>query len=71
MNPAASGNAPAEGGRRRRTKKHGKRGMKSKGASDWNKKVMAMFHKMRETDKTVSFSKVLKICSELKKQGKL
>lgn len=62
-------NAPAEGGRRKRhTKKHG---MKSKGASDWNKKVMVMYHKMKKDNPATKLGDAMRRCSALKKQGKL
>ena len=61
------------GGRRKRhTKKHGmKHGMKSKGASDWNKKVMVMYHKMKKDNPATKLGDAMRRCSALKKQGKL
>jgi hypothetical protein len=63
----------SKGGRRKRhTKKHGKKhGMKSKGASDWNKKVMVMYHKMKKDNPATKLGDAMRRCSALKKQGKL
>lgn len=71
---AEEADAPvSEGGRRKRhTKKHGKKhGMKSKGASDWNKKVMVMYHKMKKDNPATKLGDAMRRCSALKKQGKL
>ena len=69
-NASAAPNAPvSEGGRHKRhTKKHG---MKSKGASDWNKKVMVMYHKMKKDNPATKLGDAMRRCSALKKQGKL
>lgn len=59
---------PVGGRRKRHTKKHG---MKSKGASDWNKKVMVMYHKMKKDNPATKLGDAMRRCSALKKQGKL
>jgi hypothetical protein len=41
------------GGKRRKTRKL------SKGASAWNKEVMAVFHRMRKADKNIKFRDAL------------
>ena len=53
------------GGRTRRSKPKGK------GLSDWNKKVMEIYHSMKKSDPSVRLSDAMKKASKLKKAGKL
>ena len=43
----------------------------SKGASDWNKKVMEIYHKMKKSDPNVKLGDAMKHASALKKKGQL
>jgi len=51
-----------EGGKTRRV---------SKGASDWNKKVMEVYRDMKKKDKSVKLGAAMKRASEMKKRGEL
>lgn len=67
--------APTMGGKRRnRTRRNktegGKRKM-SKGASDWNKKVMGVYAEMKKKNKEASFRDALIEASKRKKAGSL
>jgi len=44
---------------------------KSKGPSDWNKKVMMIYHEMKKKDKNVKLGSAMKEASRRKKAGKL
>jgi hypothetical protein len=56
----------SEGGNRRnKTRKS------SGGASDWNKKVMEIYKKMKKEDPNVKLGAAMKRASELKKKGQL
>ncbi len=67
--------APTMGGKRRnKTRRNrtegGKRKM-SKGASDWNKKVMGVYAEMKKANKDASFRDALVEASKRKKAGTL
>lgn len=67
-------NRAVEGGKRRRNKTEGgkRRTRKvSKGASDWNKKVMKIYHEMKRADPSVKLGAAMKRASELKRKGQL
>ena len=75
-------NVPSElkGGRRGRKSRHakskksqngGKKTRKSKGPSDWNKKVMMIYRDMKKKDKNVKLGAAMKEASRRKKAGKL
>ena len=63
VNNAAA--APAGEGGRRKTRKA------SKGISDWNKKVMMVYHEMKKKDSSVKLGAAMKECSKRKKRGEL
>jgi len=44
---------------------------KSKGPSDWNKKVMMIYREMKKKDKNVKLGSAMKEASRRKKAGKL
>ena len=54
-----------EVGGRRKTRKV------SKGASDWNKKVMMVYHEMKKKNPSVKLGAAMKECSKRKKRGEL
>jgi hypothetical protein len=54
-----------EGGKRRATRKM------AKGASDWNKKVMEVYHDMKKKDPHVRLGAAMKRAAELKRKGEL
>jgi hypothetical protein len=55
-----------QGGKRRnKTRKM------AKGASQWNKKVMEIYHKMKKDNPEVKLGEAMKRASELKKKGQL
>jgi hypothetical protein len=62
---------------KRHTRKHhakrSKRATRGKrsGASDWNKKVMKVYHEMKAKDKSVKLGDAMRECSRRKKAGKL
>lgn len=56
-----------EGGKRRGKKTR----RASKGASDWNKKVMKVYHDMKRKDKSVRLGDAMKRASQMKKRGEL
>lgn len=61
-----------EGGKRRNKSEGGKRKTrKSGGASEWNKKVMEIYKKMKKEDPNVKLGAAMKRASELKKKGQL
>ena len=67
-----------KGGRRGRKSRHakkaqngGKKTRKSKGPSDWNKKVMMIYRDMKKKDKNVKLGAAMKEASRRKKAGKL
>lgn len=64
-NAAAANNASTEVGGRRKTRKA------SKGISDWNKKVMMVYHEMKKKDSSVKLGAAMKECSKRKKRGEL
>jgi hypothetical protein len=49
----------------------GKKTRKSKGPSDWNKKVMMIYREMKKKDKNVKLGSAMKEASRRKKAGKL
>ena len=53
MNAKTARKRNTVGGKRRKTRKL------SKGASAWNKEVMAVFHRMRNADKNIKFRDAL------------
>jgi len=70
------------GGRRAKSKKApkakskksqngGKKTRKSKGPSDWNKKVMMIYRELKKKDKNVKLGAAMKEASRRKKAGKL
>ncbi len=50
-------------------KKH--HGTKKSGASDWNKKVMKVYHEMKAKNKNTKLGDAMRECSRRKKAGKL
>jgi hypothetical protein len=54
----------SEGGKRKTRKV-------SKGASEWNKKVMEIYRQMKKEDSSVKLGAAMKRASELKKKGML
>lgn len=64
-----------EGGKDQKDKKDKQKGGKtrrvSKGASDWNKKVMEVYRDMKKKDKSVKLGAAMKRASEMKKRGEL
>ena len=52
-------------------KRRGKTRRASKGASDWNKKVMKVYHDMKRKDKSVKLGDAMKRASQMKKRGEL
>jgi hypothetical protein len=69
MNMAESANSSGMvmGGKRRGKKTR----RASKGASDWNKKVMKVYHDMKRKDKSVRLGDAMKRASQMKKRGEL
>ncbi len=61
-----------EGGKRKRVN-GGKRKTRkmSKGASEWNKKVMEVYRDMKKKDKNVRLGEAMKKAAELKRKGEL
>ena len=57
--------APASEGGRRKTRKV------SKGASDWNKKVMMVYHEMKKKNANTKLGDAMRECSRRKKAGRL
>jgi hypothetical protein len=64
---AAPMNSVVAGGKRRGKKTR----RASKGASDWNKKVMKVYHDMKRKDKSVKLGDAMKRASQMKKRGEL
>lgn len=62
--------AKFEGGRRK-TRGHKKGKGTRKGPSEWNKKVMEIYRRMKKSDKSVKLGAAMKEASRLKKAGKL
>jgi hypothetical protein len=56
---------PLMGGKRRKTRKM------AKGASDWNKKVMEVYHKMKKDNPETRLGDAMKHAAALKKKGQL
>ena len=56
-------------GGKRHGKKHGK--TQKKGASDWNRKVMEIYRKMKKSNPAVKLGAAMKEASRLKKKGQL
>ena len=54
-----------EGGKRRGTRKM------AKGASDWNKKVMEVYRKMKKENSATRLGDAMKKAAELKRKGQL
>ena len=46
-------------------------GTKKSGASDWNKKVMKVYHEMKAKNKDTKLGDAMRECSRRKKAGKL
>uniref|UniRef100_A0A6C0KT31 Uncharacterized protein n=1 Tax=viral metagenome TaxID=1070528 RepID=A0A6C0KT31_9ZZZZ len=65
--PNSSNGANIMGGKRRGKKTR----RASKGASDWNKKVMKVYHDMKRKDKSVRLGDAMKRASQMKKRGEL
>jgi hypothetical protein len=66
--------AQLQGGRRKSRcagKKGAKTQKKGKGPSDWNKKVMEIYRRMKKSDSSVKLGAAMKEASRLKKAGKL
>lgn len=55
----------------KKTQNGGKKTRKSKGPSDWNKKVMMIYREMKKKDKNVKLGSAMKEASRRKKAGKL
>lgn len=70
MPATATVSAPVMGGKRRNKTRSGKRKM-SKGASDWNKKVMGVYAEMKKKNANASFRDALVESSKRKKAGTL
>ena len=64
-------NMAAQAGGNKDKKKGGKTRRVSKGASEWNKKVMEVYRDMKKKDKTVRLGAAMKRASEMKKRGEL
>lgn len=62
--PAAPVNVP-KGGKRNKTRKV------SKGASDWNKKVMEVYHELKKKNPATKLGDAMRECSKRKKRGEL
>lgn len=62
---APIGEVKAPVGGKRKTRKV------SKGASDWNKKVMMVYHEMKKKNPAVKLGAAMKECSKRKKRGEL
>jgi hypothetical protein len=62
-----------EGGKRRSKSEGGKRKTRkmSKGASEWNKKVMELYKDMKKKDSNVKLGDAMKRASQMKKKGQL
>ena len=52
-------------------KAHKRHGTKKSGASDWNKKVMKVYHEMKAKNKDTKLGDAMRECSRRKKAGKL
>lgn len=61
-----------EGGKRKKSE-GGKRKTRkmSKGASEWNKKVMEVYREMKKKDSSVRLGAAMKKAAELKRKGQL
>jgi len=62
---AAPVTAPAVKGGKRKTRKV------SKGASDWNKKVMMVYHELKKKNPATKLGDAMKECSKRKQRGEL
>ena len=70
LNKQEGGNKAAQAGGKDK-KKGGKTRRVSKGASEWNKKVMEVYRDMKKKDKSVRLGAAMKRASEMKKRGEL
>jgi hypothetical protein len=61
----------ATGGKRKSRRAAKKGGKTRKGPSDWNKKVMEIYRKMKKSDPAVKLGAAMKEASRLKKKGQL
>ena len=61
---AKEANANASGGRRKTRKM-------AKGPSDWNKKVMAVYHELKKKNPATKLGDAMRECSKRKKRGEL
>ena len=52
-------------------KGHKRHGTKKAGPSDWNKKVMKVYHEMKAKNKDTKLGDAMRECSRRKKAGKL
>jgi hypothetical protein len=68
-----SGCAKQQGGKSRKQKSHkGKKTRKvSKGASDWNKKVMEVYRELKKKNPATRLGDAMRECSKRKKRGDL
>lgn len=64
-NTTRAPNAPATTGGKRKTRKV------SKGASDWNKKVMEVYRELKKKNPATKLGDAMKECSKRKKRGDL
>jgi hypothetical protein len=61
-----------EGGKRKKSEGGKRRTRKiSKGASEWNKKVMEVYREMKKKDSSVRLGAAMKKAAELKRKGQL
>jgi hypothetical protein len=65
VEPVVNAVPAAEGGKRKKTRKV------SKGASDWNKKVMMVYHEMKKKNPATKLGDAMRECSKRKKRGEL
>ena len=63
--PVVNAVPAAEGGKRKKTRKV------SKGASDWNKKVMMVYHELKKKNPATKLGDAMRECSKRKKRGEL
>lgn len=61
-------NGTSEGGKRRKGKKTRKM---AKGASNWNKQMMKVYHEMKKKDPLTTLTKAMQEASRRKKRGEL
>ncbi len=66
------GNRKTEGGNRKKSEGGRRKTRKmSKGASEWNKKVMEVYREMKKKDSSVRLGAAMKKAAELKRKGQL